>query len=370
MGNIFDYLKWRDIEIEKVEFNQIDGLILARLAYLPFDGLIEENEKITISECYERYEIIGERGNILIEDDTKLFPALANSKRFGNLYISDYINNVEKKKDMQFSAVTVSLPNNIIAVVFRGTDNTFVGWKEDFNMSFSTSVPAQLDAVNYLENIYNKYKKPVIIIGHSKGGNLAIYSAVFCNKKIKKKILSVYNYDGPGFMKNVIDSEEYNEVADKVHIFIPQTSVVGRMLNHKGELTVIKSIEKGLMQHDLYSWQLIGDRFIESELTNSSDFVDKTLTEWLQNVSPNQRKNFINIVFDILDATGAKRFSELSQRKFSSAKTIISKYQNLDEESKANVNKALNMFLLAGKENIPFIKKNSFNNILHKYGQY
>ena len=92
MSNIFDYLKWRDIELEKVEFNAIDGLILARLAYLPFDGLIEQNEKITISECYERYEIVGERGNILIEDDIKLFPILANSKRFGGLLISDYVN--------------------------------------------------------------------------------------------------------------------------------------------------------------------------------------------------------------------------------------------------------------------------------------
>ena len=357
MGNIFDYLKWRDIEIEKVEFNQIDGLILARLAYLPFDGLIEKNEKITINECYERYEIIGERGNILIEDDLKLFPALANSKRFGTLLISDYINYVEKKKDTQFSAVTVILPKNAIAVIFRGTDNTFVGWKEDFNMSFSTSVPSQLDAVKYLENMYYKFKKPIIIIGHSKGGNLAIYSSVFCNKKIKKKIIGVYNFDGPGFMENVIDSEEYNEVLNRIHNYIPQTSIVGRMLNHKGELTVVKSIEKGLMQHDLYSWQLEGDSFIETHLTNSSEFIDKALTQWLQSVSPNQRKEFINIIFEILDATGAKRFSELSQRKFASAKTIISKYQSLDEESKENVNRVLNMFLQSGKESIPFIKK-------------
>lgn len=357
MGNIFDYLKWRDIELEKVEFNQIDGLILARLAYLPFDGLIEQNEKITINECYERYQIVGERGNILMEDDLKLFPALAYSKRFGKLLISDYINNVEKKKDMQFSAITVTLPNNNIAVIFRGTDNTFVGWKEDLNMSFSTSVPSQLDAVNYLETISFKYKKPVIIIGHSKGGNLAIYSSVFCNRKIKKKIIGVYNFDGPGFMENVIDSEEYNEVVNKIHNYIPQTSIVGRMLNHKGELTVVKSIEKGIMQHDLYSWQLEGDIFIEAELTNSSEFIDNTLTEWLQKVSPKQRKEFVNVVFEILDATGAKRFTELSQRKFAAAKTIISTYQSLDEESKENVNRALNMFLAAGKDSIPFIKR-------------
>ena len=357
MGNIFDYLKWRDIELEKVEFNEIDSLILSRLSYLPFDGLIEENEKISLKECFERYEIVGERGNILIENDINLFPLLANSKRFGGLLVSDYINRVEKKEDRQFSAITVFLPDNTMAVVFRGTDNTFVGWKEDLNMSFSTSVPAQLDAVKYLEDNYNKYKKSVRIIGHSKGGNLAIYASVFCNKKIKKKILDVYNFDGPGFMDNVIDSVEYSEVVDKIHNYIPQSSIVGRMLKHKGELTVVKSIEKGIMQHDLYSWQLLGDKFIESELTNSSEFIDKTLTEWLQNVSPEQRKNFVNTLFEILDATGAKSFSELSQRKFTAAKTIITKYQSLDDESKEYVNRALNMFLVSGKDSFSFKRK-------------
>ena len=357
MGNIFDYLEWRDIDLKKVEFNVIDSLILSRMSYLPFDGLIEENEKITISECFERYEIVGERGNILMQNDVKLFPVLANSKRFGNLYVSDYINRIEEKNNIQFSAISVLLPDNTIAVVFRGTDASFVGWKEDLNMSFSTAVPSQLDAVKYLEKMYYKYKKNIRIIGHSKGGNLAIYSSVFCNRKVKKKILDVYNFDGPGFLDKVIDSEEYSQVIDKIHNYIPQSSVVGRMLKHKGELTVIKSTEKGIMQHDLYSWDLLGDRFIESELTNSSEFIDKALTEWLENVSPEQRENFVNTLFEILEATGAKNFFELNQNKFASAKAMITKYQSLDDESKKYINKALNMFLVYGKESFSFKKK-------------
>lgn len=357
MGNIFDYLKWRDIKLEKVEFNQIDALILSRFSYLPFDGLIDENEKITTKECYERYEIVGERGEILIEQDVDLFPTLAKSKRFGNLYISDYINDIDKKKDLQFSAITVFLPDNTMAVLFRGTDNTFVGWKEDFNMCFSTTVPAQLKAVDYLEKMYLKYKKKIIVIGHSKGGNLSIYSAVFCNKKIKKSILDVYNFDGPGFMDEVIDSQEYEEILDKIHNIIPESSIVGRMLKHKGELKVIKSTEKGIMQHDLYSWQLLGDEFVEATLTKSSEFVDNTLTEWLQNVNPEQREKFVNIIFEIFEATGAKRFSELNQKKLAAARTIITKYQELDEISKAYVNTAMNMFVKAGKDSIPLVRK-------------
>ena len=357
MGNIFDYLEWRDIDLKKVEFNVIDSLILSRMSYLPFDGLIEENEKITINECYERYEIVGERGNILLEDDVKLFPALAKSTRFGNLHISNYINKIEAKNEIQISAITVFLPDNTMAVVFRGTDSTFVGWKEDFNMSFSTAVPAQLDAVKYLEEMYYKYKKYIRVIGHSKGGNLAIYSSVFCNRKIKKRILDIYNFDGPGFMDKVIDSEEYGQVINKIHNIIPQSSIVGRLLKHKGELKVVGSTQKGIMQHDLYSWEILGDRFIESELTDSSEFIDKALTEWLESVSPEQRKDFVNTLFEILEATGAKSFLELNQNKFTAAKAMISKYQSLDEENKKYINKALNMFLLIGKENFSFKKK-------------
>ena len=357
MGNVLDYIKWRDIDLRKVEFNIIDSLILSRFSYLPFDGLIEKNEKITIQECYDRYEIVGERGNVLMKADLDLFPAMANSIRFGKLYISDYINNIDKKKNKQFSAITVFLPDDTMAIVFRGTDDTFVGWKEDLNMSFTTSVPAQLEAVEYLENIASKHRKDIRVIGHSKGGNLAIYSSVFCDKRIKKRILEIYNFDGPGFVDKIIDSEEYGEVLDKIHNVIPESSVVGRLLKHKGKLTIVKSTQKGIMQHDLYSWQLLGDEFIKSKLTKSSEFVDNTLTEWLQNVSPKQRENFVNTVFEILEATGAKNFAELSHKKFSTAKTIITKYQELDEESKSYVNKALNMFLVSGKESIPLIRK-------------
>ena len=357
MGNIFDYLTWRDIKFENIGFNQIDSLILSRFSYLPFDGLMEKGEKITINECFERYEIVGVRGNILMENDVKLFSCLAKSKRFGNLFISDYVNKINKEESVQFSGITVFLPDKTMAVCFRGTDATFVGWKEDLNMSFSDSVPSQIDAVKYLEYVYKKYRRKIRVIGHSKGGNLAIYSSVFCNKKIQKKIIGIYNFDGPGFMEKIINSKEYDQVLDRINIYIPQSSIIGRMLKNKGKQTIIKSTEKGIMQHDLYSWQILGDKFIESKLTDSSEFIDKTLTQWLQKVTPEQRKNFIDTVFDILEATGAKTFFELNQNKFTAAKAMISKYQSLDNESKKYVNRALNMFLVSGKENFNFRKK-------------
>lgn len=290
MANIFDYMQWRDIEIEKVEFNEIDALILSRLSYFPFDNLMEEDEEITVKQSYKRYKQKGKKGNILQKEDLELFEVLAKSKRFGNVKVTQYINKIDFEEEKQFSAITILLPDKTIFVSYRGTDNTLVAWKEDFNMSFTESVPAQKDAIIYLENIAKKYKEKLRVGGHSKGGHLAMYASSFCDSKIKKRIIQIYNNDGPGLYEKAIESKEYQEIVEKIHTYMPQTSIFGRMLNHKEKITIIKSTQTGVMQHDLYSWQVLGDKFIESEITVYSEFVDKTLTNWVKEVSPEKRR--------------------------------------------------------------------------------
>ncbi len=352
MSNIFDYLDWRDIDLKKVEFNEIDNLILSRLSYFPFDDIVTENEEITIKESYERYKARGTTGRILQEEDIELFPKLANSERFGNMKLTNYTNKLDPIQEKQFSAITILMPDNTIYVAYRGTDNTIIGWKEDFNMSFSYLVPAQTDAVNYLENVAKKYLNKIRVGGHSKGGNLAVYASAFCDKKIKDRIINVYNNDGPGFCEQVINSKEYKEILEKVHTYIPQTSIIGRLLNHEEKTTILKSEEIGIMQHDLYSWQLLGDKFIRDEQTNSSKYIDKTITDWLKAVEPNQREFFIDKFFEILNATGAKTLSEISNNKLASAKAIIKTYQDIDPESKEIMIKTLKIFIDIGKNNI------------------
>ena len=292
MANIFDYIEWRDLELTKVEFNEIDNLILSRLSYFPFDGLIEEGEKITIKEAYERYKKLGTTGRILQKEDIDLFPILANSVRFGTMKLANYINKIDPIQEKQFSAITVYMPDNTIYVAYRGTDNTIVGWKEDFNMSFSEFVPSQKDAVEYLDNVAKKCKNKIRVGGHSKGGNLAVYAAAFCNPKIQKRIINVYNNDGPGFCDKVVNSKEYNNIIRLVHTYIPQTSIIGRLLDHEETTTILRSTQSGIMQHDLYTWQVLGGKFVEDKLTNSSEFIDKTITKWLTEVSAEQRSQF------------------------------------------------------------------------------
>lgn len=361
MANIFDYMNWRDLPLKKVEFNEIDNLILARLSYFPFDGYIEEGEKITLKEAHQRYQEQGTTGRILQQEDIDLYPILANSTRFGNMLLTNYVNKIDPLEEKQFSAITILMEDDTIYVAYRGTDNTIVGWKEDFNMSFCELVPAQTDSVKYLEKIAKQYKGNIRVGGHSKGGNLAIYAATFVNAKVQDRIIKVYNNDGPGFCDKIINSQQYQNILSKVHTYIPQTSIIGRLLNHQEKTTILKSTQTGIMQHDLYSWQVLGGEFVKDELTNSSEFIDKTVTNWLKEVSPEQREKFIGTLFDILNTTQAETLSEIKSNAFSNAKTMVKTYQNLDSESKKIMTKTLEEFFKIGKSNIaiPKLKKSN-----------
>lgn len=345
MSNILDYLDWRDITFKQDKFNEVDNLILSRIAYFPLDNIVPENEKITLKYAYENLENKEKPEIYLQREDKDLFFKLAKSKRFGRILLSDYINIISQEEEKQFSVLTIELPDGTMYISYRGTDNTIVGWKEDLNMSFQDLVPSQIEAVNYLEKIAKKTRKQIRIGGHSKGGNLAVYAAAFCNINTKRRILEVYNNDGPGFQNNVIKSKEYKEITSRIHTYLPQTSIIGRLLTQKGKNTIIKSTQTGIMQHDLYSWQVLGNKFVKSEFTNASQFIDNTITEWLKEVSVQKREKTIDIIFEILNATGVKTLSEMNTKRFTNAKTILMTYKNIDSESKKIVLETLKVLL-------------------------
>ena len=356
MANIIDYVKWRgDLELKVSEFNEIDSLILNRFSYFPLDSIMKENEIVSIKELSERFEKEDKnKMEILWKDDADLFPIMGKSKRFGEMIALEYINKIEPETEKQFSAITVILPDNTIYVSYRGTDNTLIGWKEDFNMIFKSHIASQISAKEYLENIAKKYpNKKIRIGGHSKGGNLAVYASIFADSEVKKRIINVYNNDGPGFCDDVIETPEYQDMINKVHTYIPQSSVIGRLMNHKEKYTVVESIQKGIMQHDLYSWQVIGREFVTlEEVTNESEFVDKTIKNWLENVEPEKREQVIDVVFDILNTTDAQTMKELRTNWFSSAKTMMASYKNIDNETKDMIWKAVGELLKSAKNNI------------------
>ena len=356
MANVCDYVRWRgDLTLEQSEFNEIDNLILARFSYFPFDKIIEENEIVTIKELSKRFSKQDvTKLPILWKDDVELFPLMGDSKRFGGMLATKYINKIDAEQEKQFSAITVLMPNDTIYVSYRGTDNTIVGWKEDFNMSFKSHIASQISAKQYLEEIAKEYPSSKIIIGgHSKGGNIAVYAATFASKEVKERIINVYNNDGPGFCEDVIETPEYQEILPRVHTYIPQSSIIGRLMNHKEKYTIVESVQKGIMQHDLYSWQVLGKEFVTlKKLTNESELIDKTIKEWLENVEPEKREQVIDAVFEILNTTEAQTMKELKANWFANAKTILGTYKTIDNDTKEMVWQTVNELLKVAKNNI------------------
>jgi hypothetical protein len=227
--------------------------------------------------------------------------AAAETVRFGRTLLLQYRDILIPEEDTQFAAITFLLDNNSAFLAFRGTDYSLTGWKEDFNMSFQESIPAQRLASEYTRDISTRYPMPLYLGGHSKGGNLAVFSAVKAEAAIRNRIQAVYNHDGPGFTDFVLKDPAYPEVAPRIRTIIPQSSVIGMLLEHGEPYTVVKSKQIGLLQHDFYSWLLEGPAFVPmEEVTDNSIFLDLTIKEWLSGMSIAERNEIVDTVFDLL----------------------------------------------------------------------
>ena len=314
MSNINDYLLWRgDIPItEEFPFNEVDNIILARFSYLIFDQ-IEMKEKETIEDISKKMKNFdNEKFNY--NGDKELITNLGQSRRFKNMIVTDYVKNNDFKIEQQFSAITIHLSEEEMYLSFEGTDGTILGWKEDFNMAFMENVPAQITGKEYAEKISQKYpNKKMYLGGHSKGGNVAVYSAAFSPLDLQNRIIKVVNYDGPGFPKKVIEQLQNKEILDKIFTFIPQDSIIGRIMEHEEGYEVIESTEKGIYQHDIYSWKILRDKMVKlKNVTKSSETMSETMRVWLKDTTPEQRKIFFDSIFEIFYSTSANTFSEIS----------------------------------------------------------
>ena len=181
---------------------------------------------------------------------------------------------------------------------------------------------------------------------------MAVYAAVFADEEVKTRIINVYNNDGPGFADDITNTKEYKEMIEKVHTYIPQSSVIGRLLNHEEKYTVVKSIQKGIMQHDLYSWQVQGTKVVSlKEVTNGSEFVDKTIKQWLDDVEPKQREIVIDTIFDILSTTEAESMIQIREKWFKNVGIMLKNYKNLDEDSKKMIGEIVRKLVIVAKDN-------------------
>jgi len=335
MANMLTYIKnYGKFSFDELEFNEIDNLIFSQIVYINFSNIIpnkiSKTNYITIKEAAEKYynmhKTLDKSIGLLIPDETlPMLKKLASSKRFSNLKLHGYIQEINKEETKQFSSLAIEIKENLYYIAFSGTDDTITGWKEDFNMQFMSFIPAQRAALKYLNGYMNVLKGKFILGGHSKGGNLAIYAAAKCFSLKKKNIINIYNNDGPGFNKKTINSSSYKQIEGKIIHFVPEASVVGLLFHHTGKLNIVKSSQTGLFQHDAFSWKVIKNQFVGSkELSVESKIINESLKSWLAQMTPQEQKEFINSLFDILESTEATTLTELTLDGFSLLKNIKS----------------------------------------------
>ncbi len=365
MGNISDYIAWRgDISFKTKAFNHIDSLVLCQILYAELDTLISKKPKVTtkisvVSKKYFEKKLHKKNLGVLINPQTADFLAdVGKSTRFSNVLLCGFENIIDIEQEVQFAAMSALLPTGELCVVFRGTDDTLVGWKEDFSMSYTSHIPSQKYALAYLEKIAKMYRKKIYVMGHSKGGNLAVYASSFCEAKTSKRIMSVFDNDGPGFLMDVCNENCVIENSKRVHAIIPESSIVGTLLWRPQEPTYIESSEKlGISQHDIFSWQVVGTKFVIAEKQNPAGVLtEKTVDTWLEEVEPCNRQVFINEFFEVLYATKAKTLLELDSNWIHSSVAIIRKLNTMDKETKDNIYKIIKIFFHALHINLPPLK--------------
>ena len=354
MATLFDYLDWRgDLPFSAVPLNEVDNLILSQIAYMdwadivPRDASVAPISLLTATRKYLKLHK-GEApylGKIVPPDIVSLTARAAKSRRFGDLQLTCYINRINDETQSQFSALTALLHDEIGAVIFRGTDDTLVGWKENFNMSFLQPVPAQLQAVDYLEQVLSDFPHDFYVGGHSKGGNLAVYAAVKCDPQIKDRLLTVFNNDGPGFSRDFIEGGDYLDLRGKIRTIVPHSSVVGMLLEHEETYEVVKSNAVGILQHNGFSWEVMGGQFIHLDtVSGESRRFDSSLKEWLGGMSAEERENFVDSIYETVTAVGAKTLTELTADKVK----LVKAWGTLDAKSRSVILKCLSLLIRQG----------------------
>lgn len=348
--NFFTYLKWRgDLSVKDFPFNEVDALILSELVYIHFEGIVptlEEEGCISIREANAKYEKSTVREMLYYKEKENLFDALAFSPRFADMTLCNYVSTYDEKAQEQFAAMHVNVLPNFTFLAFRGTDSTVVGWREDLNMSFMMPVPAQQSAVEYVEQTVKGLFKKYSFGGHSKGGNLAVYSSVFCNPKIQKKIIQIYNFDGPGFNRKMINEEAYKRVENRISTFIPEQSIVGLLMEHEEDYKVVESTEFALLQHEGFSWVIDRDAFVlVDEVNKYSKTLSLTLKAWLAEMNAAERKAVVDAFFDVFVNAGINNFTEIVDMDVKTAGLLIKGVAKVPQEQRDKVMKLVKLLI-------------------------
>lgn len=340
MGTVLDYIKeYGTYSFREKPMTEVDSLALCQLAYLKFDGMVpgvgEHKSAVTLKSLKKHPDFEKLFADVRYEEvNRELIEGMLAGKRYRELLLSHYVNEIEEQSESQFSAVTYTLGDGSVYVAYRGTDETIVGWKEDFNMAFLSPVPGQEYSVEYLNAVGAEVSGSLYLGGHSKGGNFAMYSAMNCTPEIQKRLLKIFCMDGPGFRPEVLEACQYEKIADRVVKILPQSSLIGMLFASDTNYQVVESKTFGLMQHDPYTWRVEGDHLkAAGDVYAHRKKMDVTLNQWILSLSEEQLKVFVDTLFQVISASKADNLIDMTAEWKRSMNGIIMALKEIDGET-------------------------------------
>ena len=321
-------------------------MVLARVSYLPLSRLRFSRDE-TLGDVSAKLRRLATKDFAWPEDE-ELTRLLGEARRFRDMRIEKFVLDKDESIEKQFSAVTIWAKPRVAYISFFGTDDSLAGWKEDFNMVFMDEVPAQTAAVKYLKSFVWRHPfSRVYLGGHSKGGNLAIYAAVTASDFKQRRIKKVFNFDGPGLRKKLAERDAGRPVTQKIESYIPQDSLIGRLLEHREKITVVQSNAKPLLQHDLYTWEIDETQAVRSKSTKQSDFNDRLITRWIENASEEEREIFVEACFEILKKSQVGNPMQLALAGAKKVPALVGAYKKIDKSQRKAITEMVKKLIAA-----------------------
>lgn len=351
MSSITEYVEfYQDKTFAQYPFNEIDALVFSQLSYVDYSAIVckfDSEVEITLSDAAYQYfslyseEELNKKISIVIKA-AQLLKLCSKTKRYKDIRLLKYINNIDDKIDKQFSAITFYLNNNLAVVAFKGTDTSITGIKESAMLSYMFPVPAQIHALYYLQESGMIANRNLIICGHSKGGNLATFAGVSCSNSLKKKIVGVYEFDAPGFPTEMISRYDYVQMRDKIYSYIPQSSIIGCMLYHDSSRKIVKSTNENIKQHQVSSWVIENSHFeLTDETDEMSKFVDKYLKQLTAQVGQENIEDVFEAIFDFIEESGIRNYEDIKIFDAIRLKKAIGSLKNITQQEKAVIDSTI-----------------------------
>ncbi len=361
--NIMDYLATEFATFEQVPFCAVDALVLSEFCMVRMECILPAmKDEATIggrAAARLRALIPGKRGvcfkdalmaehfgdmftGLVPEKIKELMFALAASPRFRDMRMEECASVFDEGACTQFAGLSFTYKNDFAFVGFRGTDCSFTGWREDFDMAYMDRVPAQESAVRYLDAAASRLPKRLFVGGHSKGGNLAMYAAAKCDPKVRARIERVFSFDAPGFRRGAFDAGRNAELARLIDRYVPRESLIGMLMECPAPYSVVQSSESGAWQHDPFSWGVEGFDFARcSGLASSAQFAHDVIESWLARYDEHQARGIVDALFEAMKASGAQDFSEFLKFGPKTLGLMRDAAKNSDEETRAILTAAI-----------------------------